>query len=347
MARFERFEIGGEAILNNRLAVTNFNVPGVDLLLGIDFFLSHRIYVSKKRSKMFFTYNGGAVFALDKAVAASAVPFDVDPAASGTRTATADQFASRGAAAAARHDYEGALADLDRSCALEPTSAAFFAQRGAIQMALKHSAKALEDFDKAVELDPTQADALWQRASLRFTSRNASGATVDLDALDKMIAPQAQMRLQMSRLYLQLELPEQALAQLNRWLPAHPHEIGRDSALKDRCWIRLLLNIELDQALDDCDEAVESHPKNPVYLDCRGWAYLRLGKYGKALTDFDRSIEYQPKSAWSLYGRGMTKTRLGDTAQGEVDFEAARELLPDIGLIVAHAGLATPPTPKP
>ena len=346
-APFERFEIGGEAVLHNRLYVADFDLDEADMLLGIDFFLSHRIYVSKQQSKMFFTYSGGTVFALSKGEAASPAAFDADPAASGAQAATADQFARRGAASASRHDYESALADLNQSCELDPTSAVFFAQRGAIQEALKRPAKALEDFDKALELGPTQVDARFRRAWLRFYAKDRDGAKADLDALDKTLASQAQMRLPMARLYLDLEQPAQALAQLNLWLPAHPNEFKRDVALNSRCWPRLLLGIELDDALDDCDDAVDSDSKNPAYLDSRGWVYLRLGKYKKALSDFDRSIEYRPESAWSLYGRGLTKTRLGDAAQGEADLTAARKVQPDIDLKVAHAGLMTEPAPKP
>jgi hypothetical protein len=32
------------------------------MLLGADFFVSHRIYVSNAQHKMYFTYNGGPVF---------------------------------------------------------------------------------------------------------------------------------------------------------------------------------------------------------------------------------------------------------------------------------------------
>ena len=80
-APFERFELGGEAILHNRLEVGDFDMQDADMLLGIDFFLSHRIYVSKQQSKMFFTYNGGPVFFLnflqarqDEAAAATRIP---------------------------------------------------------------------------------------------------------------------------------------------------------------------------------------------------------------------------------------------------------------------------------
>lgn len=346
-ARFEKFELGGEAVMNNNLRVADFDMDQADMLLGIDFFLSHRIYVSKQQAKMFITYSGGTVFALNRSEAAGAAAFDFDPAASGAQAASADQFARRGAASAARGEYQNALADLDQACALEPTSAAFFAQRGTIEEALRRPAKAMADFDKALELDPTQDDARFRRATLRFSAENREGATADLDVLDKTLAPQSQMRLAMSRFYQVLERPLQALANLNQWLPAHQTEVRRDSALNERCWIRVTQGIELDKALDDCDNALDMDSKNPAYLDSRGWVYLRMGEYKKAVSDFDRSIEGRSEGASTLYGRGLAKTRLGEAAQGDADLAAARRLQPDIDLKMARIGLLTEAATKP
>ena len=343
IAPIDKFELGDETISNNRLRVADFEMRDADMLLGIDFFLSHRIYVSPGRSKMFVTYNGGPVFTLDRSRTATAVPAEDGQDA----ITTADEFARRGAASAARQDYASALADLDRACELEPGSAAFLAQRGAIHLAAKRPAEARKDFDRALEIDPAQVDARFRRAALRFATKDRDGARGDLDALDKALAPQAQMRLPMSQLYLRLEQPAQALAQLNQWLPAHPNEIRRDVALNERCLARAMLGVELDKALDDCDDAVDSDSKNAAYLDSRGWVYLRMGKYQKALADFDRSIEHQPANADSLYGRGLARTRLGDRAQGDVDLMAARKVQPEIDARLRNAGLVTESPPKP
>ena len=60
-------DVGGEVISNNRLEVADFLLGDVEVLVGVDFFLSHRIYVSKSQRRIFFTYNGGRVFALNGA----------------------------------------------------------------------------------------------------------------------------------------------------------------------------------------------------------------------------------------------------------------------------------------
>jgi len=345
-APFERVEIGDEAISHNRLHIGDFTLDDADLLLGIDFFLSHRIYVSKQQSKMFITYNGGTVFALNRGDGTEAPPVASDHPASGAEDASAEQLARRAAAFASRRDYERALADLDRAIELEPTSAAHLAQRGTVLDALKRPAKAIEDFDKALELDPAHVDARWHRAMLRLRVGNRDGAKSDVDALDQALAPQAQLRLSMSRLYLELDQPAQSVAQLNRWLAAHPSEVRRYVALNERCWARTLLGTELDKALDDCNEAIAADKRNAAYLNVRGLVQLRLGRYDRALADFDRSLAVRPDVAWALYGRGLAKTRAGDAAQGEADLAAARKAQADIDAKVARAGLAAEEAPK-
>ncbi len=77
-APLQSFEIGGERIANTRLSFgdvfagdtyekTGSHLPQrmavEDMLLGADFLAAHRVMLSPSHHKMFFTYNGGPVFA--------------------------------------------------------------------------------------------------------------------------------------------------------------------------------------------------------------------------------------------------------------------------------------------
>ena len=343
-ARVDKVDFGGEAILNNRLDVADYDLPDNDMLVGIDFFLSHRIYVSKKQSRMYFTYNGGPVFMRNLGEHADIAA--ADAAASAAGPMTADAYARRGEASLSRGDAAGALADLDRACAMEPTRASHFAARARVQSALNAGDKARADMDTALGLDPALADVRIARAALREHAHDRDAALDDLATLDRTLAPQSDIRRGMALLYGQMRLPAQAIAQWDRWLPAHENDIGRPAALNARCWSRVELGTDLDKALDDCDDAIGLDSKNPSYRDSRAWVYLRLGKPQKAMADFDHALEIEPKLPWSLYGRGQAQLALGQAERGRADLEAARTLRPAIDADAKRAGLPLAPPPQ-
>jgi len=63
IAPFASFKIGDEEIRNTHLRIGSERLDA-DMLLGADFFLSHRVYVATGQRKLYFTYNGGPVFDL-------------------------------------------------------------------------------------------------------------------------------------------------------------------------------------------------------------------------------------------------------------------------------------------
>lgn len=65
LAPFSSVKVGDEEIRNPHVRVGDTR-EGIDMLLGADFFLSHRIYVSNAQHKMYFTYNGGRVFSASR-----------------------------------------------------------------------------------------------------------------------------------------------------------------------------------------------------------------------------------------------------------------------------------------
>jgi predicted aspartyl protease len=65
MASFSSLKVGDEMIRNPHLRVGDTR-EGIDMLLGADFFASHRIYVSNTQHKLYFTYNGGQVFSASR-----------------------------------------------------------------------------------------------------------------------------------------------------------------------------------------------------------------------------------------------------------------------------------------
>jgi predicted aspartyl protease len=74
IAPVQSFALGREQISNTRLRFIDKDTTGEDMLLGFDFFQSHRVFVAYSQHKVYFTYNGGPVFQLDPLPATVAKP---------------------------------------------------------------------------------------------------------------------------------------------------------------------------------------------------------------------------------------------------------------------------------
>ncbi len=65
VATFASFKIGdGEEIHDARLRIADIRMGDAEMLIGADFFLSHRILVASRQHRIYVTYDGGPVFAL-------------------------------------------------------------------------------------------------------------------------------------------------------------------------------------------------------------------------------------------------------------------------------------------
>ncbi len=340
IAPFASFRVGdAEEIQNARLRVADTEIPEADMLIGFDFFLSHRIFVANSQRKMYITYNGGPVFNLAKApieiTSTEAKPATEAKADVGELTDAAD-FARRGAVFAERRDYEHALADLTKACELDPNEADHFYRRGMVYWQTKQAQLALADFDHAISLKPDFVSALIARAEFRLANKEMTGAIADLDAVDRSAPRQADIRLTLATLYGQAEQPQSAIAQFDLWVANHPDDSKLLDALGESCWARTMQNTELDTALSDCNKAVSRADRKANVigyswlLQIRGYTRLRRGEFGKAISDFDDSLKDNPKNAASFYGRGIAKLRMKNTAAGQADIAAAAGLQPQI-----------------
>ena len=313
-----------EEIRRTHLTAMALGMGDTDMLIGADFFLSHRVFVANSMNKMFFTYEGGAIFS-DKPgrlVDTAGNTVALAPSTDAVPTDAAG-FSRRGAAALARHDNAAALADFDRATTLAPTDSGYFYQRALAHDAGKQPALASADLDQALKLDPGNADARLMRAGLRLShDDDRAGAAADVAAVESKAPPAADVRLTLADMYGSLHEPAKAVPQYTLWLRYHPDDRRKPDALNGRCWARAQLGTELDLALADCDDATRLRRSADI-LDSRGFVHLRMGDAGKAIRDYDAALALDAKSSWSLYGRGLAKRRVGDKAGGDADVVAA------------------------
>lgn len=347
------FKLGEEEIRNTHLPIGESMLDVADMLIGADFFLSHHVYVASKQGKMFFTYNGGAVFNLSVAAARTdpGAPTPTSTAgdaaagdtAAGDAAKAAAEFSRRGTALAARREFVEAIADLSRACELAPAVPDYFYERGIARAASEQSAAALEDFDHTIELKADHVPARVARAEIRGASGQLPQAILDLDAADRAASKEADIRLQMGHDYLRADALPQALAQFDLWIAAHKADARLAVALNQRCWARTLAGQDLPRALDDCNAALNLSDKKAVesarLFNGRGLVRLRLGDYQKSIADYDVSLGLGPKDPWALFGRAVAEKRLGKTAAAEADVAAAKDLWPAIDTAFEKYGI--------
>ena len=348
IAPFASLQIGDEEIKNSHPMVGAADLEGAELLIGADFLLSHRVYVANSEHRIFFTYTGGPVFSLDHAPIAQQGALDQLQAASAVNVATsapipgaptdqptdADGFSRRGAAFAARHDWDHAIADFTRASALAPTDPKPLVERARARMADHQPGPALSDLDQALKLKPDHAEALLLRGDLRLGSDEDANA--DLEAAARA---DPGLSLDVAYIYTRADRFEPAVAVLDRWIAANPKDIQLPKALNNRCWVRALWGRDLDQGLADCNVALRLTPHISAILDSRGLVNLRLGKLADSIADYDESLRLQSRNAWSLYGRGLARRRKGDTAGGDADVAAAAAIDPQLSDKAKKLGL--------
>jgi tetratricopeptide (TPR) repeat protein len=349
---FASFKIGDEEIQNTRLRFADADLfADADMLIGVDFFLSHRIYVANSQRKLYFTYNGGPVFNLGAAPAApqqeGAAPApDVPPAGTTLPDARLDEptdaagYARRGTASTARKDYAHAIADLNRACELAPGEASYFYERGMAHAYNREPDLAQADFDQALKLKPDDPTALIARASLDVSRHVAPELlAADLDAANRALPKDADARISLGELYLSVGQFPAAVLQFSQWIDTHEHrEVHMAAALNARCWTRALWGQEIEEALADCNAAVKLRPDSARFLNSRGLVYLRKRDFKNAIADYDASLRLE-RLPWSLYGRGVARVRTGDAAAGRADIAAATALGKNIAATASRYGI--------
>lgn len=374
IAPFASFKLGEEEIRHTRLRIADIDLQDADMLIGADFFLSHRIYVANSQSRVYFTYNGGPVFNLEGARYADSAPGTAAPgtaapapsastpgdgaasapgaASSPSQASTAvtegggdaGDFSRRGAAMASRRDYGHALIALSRACDLAPGNPEYFYQRGIVYWQMRDSASAVQDLNQALKLKPDHLAALLARAELSLQQGDKARMMTDLEAADAAAAKQADMRYDMAALYEQADLWNSSIAQYNLWIDAHPDDARLPFALNSRCWARAVSAHDLELALKDCNAALKRASKGSEFYarvaNSRGLVWLRMGNYDKSIADYDAAIKINPKDASSWYVRGIDELRVQRRGDGEADIAQAEALAPTVAEKHSRRGIA-------
>jgi tetratricopeptide (TPR) repeat protein/predicted aspartyl protease len=343
---FGSFKIGdSEEIKNAKLRFADLGLEDVDMLVGADFFISHRIFVANKEHRLFLTYNGGPVFDLSKKMAvadadsgdahnvAAALPDSMAPAAAekvaaGAAPADAAELARRGSAQAARRDFAPALANLTKAIEMSPDDPEYYFQRANAYSANGQADLALADLDRVISLKQDFLPAYIPRAEIKLWKKDKPAAMADLDAADHLAPKAADLRFELGEVYEKNDRLPAAIEQYGLWIDNHPDDSRMVTAWANRCYSRMLQNQDLNDALSDCSRALRRADKTaknyPYLIANRGFVRLRQGDYAKAIGDFNDALKMMSGNARALYGRAVAESRQNKKSESAADLAAAK-----------------------
>ncbi len=345
VGRFASFKLGDEEMKNAPIRFGDIDLDKADMLLGSDFFLSHRVYVANRQFKLFLTYEGGPLFgeaiqALQRDTPDGATrPMALADASAEPAPTDADGFSRRGAVLVDKRDFDHALEDFTKAIELAPTEPRYLLERARLRASRRQPALAMADLDQALKLKPDLLPALILRAQLRLSERDPAGAAADVTAASQLAPPQADEHLMFGDLDRAATRFEAAVGEYDTWIKAHDADARMAAALFGRCRARAVLGQALDKALADCSRSLRLAPNMVSALETRGMVHLKSGAYDDAIKDCDAALAASPKQALALYVRGAAKLKKGQAEDGKADQQAALALQPNLAAQAKVLGL--------
>lgn len=104
--------------------------------------------------------------------------------------------------------------------------------------------------------------------------------------------------------------------------------------------MRVLWRRELDQALNDCNRALEALPSDGNTLNSRAAVEFLLNDFETSARDYDAAYRAEPRIVGSLYGRGVARVRLGQGDAGQADIAEALSRDPSVAARYADYGIS-------
>jgi tetratricopeptide (TPR) repeat protein len=177
-----------------------------------------------------------------------------------TKRLSAAAFYNRGAAYAAKGDFDRSIADLSESIRLDPMRAFRFQERAEVFLKKGNYPAALNDINEAIRQDSTRAFRFHTRALIHQAAGNLAQAIADFDQAIRIDQPPRAFRF-----------------------------YERANAYRD-------LN-QPARAIPDYDVVLRLEPNNAWVLLDRGRAYAKLGQKIRAKEDFEAAVRLYPNDA--------------------------------------------------
>lgn len=355
IAPFENFKLGDEEIRHTHLRFGDFDLGNdAEMLIGADFFLSHRVYVASSQHRLYFTYNGGPVFNLTidalqagnsqsnppaghgaaanpGATTGSGAPGAADSGAPGAPGSMAPNAANPDAPGPATASNTSPPAPTNPAAvppAGEPTTAEGFSRRGSAFAARRDFVHAIADLTRACQLAPNEPQYFYERARAYDENKQPALAGADLDQVLRLKPDHVPARVWRAERRVHEHNEAGALADLDAAnYAATPQADNRlamgDLYAEEQRFAQAITQYNQWIAVHDDDARIGS-----AYTKrCRARALLG-NDLDKALSDCNKALHLSSDNFVALDSRGLVRLRQGDYGHAVSDFNNALKIQP-------------------
>jgi tetratricopeptide (TPR) repeat protein len=214
------------------------------------------------------------------------------------------------------------LKQFDKALAIKP-QAYIYLNRAQSRAPSDRSGR-LADIEAALRLEPNDPDTLAEKAEQLASDGDFKGASQLYERVAK--AYPDELYPQSHRAAVLFKAGNAAEA---RKIFTELHAKAKSANdFNTLCWAKATSGILLQEALNDCREALKRAPNTGGYLDSLALVELRMGKIDEAIADYGRAIANKAGSA-SYMGRALAYSRKGDRARANADLAQALKLDPN------------------
>jgi tetratricopeptide (TPR) repeat protein len=234
-----------------------------------------------------------------------------------------------------------------------PEIAAWHLAAAQEQRAAGNKDAAYDRLQHAHRWSPGSAGVLLQRAAWRLEDGQTEDALADADAAAELRPDEFRILSLRAQILQHLDRHAEAIQDWKtidrlsqtRGTPERP------TALNGLAYARAVGKLDLQEGLQNVEEALKIRPNEPAILDTRGYLLYLLGEYDKAIVDMDAAVKgiedarpspirhppddidisrvntHEQGIAVIHYHRALVLKALGREADAEQDLRRARELI--------------------
>ncbi|MDA3907029.1 MAG: tetratricopeptide repeat protein [Bacteroidales bacterium] len=230
----------------------------------------------------------------------------------------------RGLAKYSLGDYNGAIADLNKSISINAYFSYSYLYRGLCKQQQKKFHEALKDYADAIHRGPNNPDIYVNRGAAKLQLKLYQSAIVDFDTALILDSKNENAYLNKGLALYELKKMDEALEEINKAIKLN--YLNKTAYLRRgilkfgmKKYEEAIFDFELSMKLDDAD---------PLLYYFRAISYYSLEDKKNAYKDYAKVLELDPNNALTYYNRAILKTEDKNYLGALLDYEKVTNINP-------------------